>query len=291
MILAISAYFHPLRIFILNEDGSIRAAYRSDKSNLGQDGFYDLDIKSIIDNFLLDGIKLDEITIVTILGKPIPYFERFIKNCFLKPGIKSAVKFGNGVPVFFQKIFRIRSALNAALRHVPSYYFYSTLEAYARAPSILNWDGDMLFWGINTESVHSILIRGKCKEITFLNCFDDITEKYFLEPAIEKEKIMEQSRCNIPFESGLLVTNPISNRTFSIENNIYRYYDAPTLALVGMCDLFFTNLDRDQNKVEVFREQFFQSPSSQSGKVPENVGDRISLLSQIWTSHIAFKNI
>ena len=292
MILAISPYFQPLRIFILNDDGSLRAAYRSAISNLRKEGFYDLDIKLIIEHFLMDDIKLEEIKTVAILGKPIPYFEEFLRGCLLKPGIKSARKFSKGVPFYFQKIFRIKRDLEVALRHSPSFYFISCLEAYIRAPSLLNCENDIFFWGIHAESVRSILIQGQRKEITLLRRFDDIIEKSLVaESAKQMEEMLEQSRRSIPFESGLIVSNPISDLSFSIEKNVCHFYDAPTLALAGMCDLLFAHLDKDHERADFFRGQLFSDTSAQEDKIPDLAVDRIFILDRIWSEHKAFKTI
>ena len=84
MILALSAYYHPFQAIILEDDkADLIKFYRFRENKPDKNGFYKFPFSEFVDFLLSEDFDLYKINSVLILGKPLIYFENFLKECFI----------------------------------------------------------------------------------------------------------------------------------------------------------------------------------------------------------------
>lgn len=198
MILALSAYYHPFHAVILDDKTDLIGFYRFRENKPDKNGFYKFPFTKFVDFLLSENFDLYEINSILILGKPLIYFENFLKECFISPGFRKVAFFGNGVSLFFNKIFRIKSDINRVLRHSPLYFFIPAADSCLSAAELMEIEDKSIFSNIKLESGTNLYLKKH-------------------EDAFNKNEV------------------------------------CVTLAIIGMCNLFFIASDNDRKKPVEFR--------------------------------------
>ena len=290
MTLILGIYFQSFRAALISSDGTILGIYRLSNSLRRNDGFYDFPIDDVVEYLLKQDIEIKAIQQVLIVGKPIIFFEKFLKECLIPPKFNNVVRFRQGVGLFFEKVLRIKRDINRALRHEPEFSFLPAVEACLRIPEFLNWCEDILILEPINEYGHSMVIQGNGKirmvdselgkELHGFQKSQDFKRKMEILTAIRKK---------LGLEKELVVSNPFDGQEVDGSLSSEYFFDAPTLVLFAMCDLYFKNMGSFPSYT--FKERFSQLIGLQGEGETIDLKLNSEVLANLWKNHSAFHTI
>ena len=290
MILVLGIYFQSFRAIILSGDGTILGVYRLSNSLLRKDGFYDFPIANVVDYFLKQDIEIKAIQQILIMGKPIIFFENFLKECLVPPRLNNVLRFGKGVGLFFDKIFRIKRDISKALRHEPQFSFLPYVEACLRIPKFLSWSEDILILEPKNEYAHSVLIRDNGKKVILENKLSKELDDFQSSQDFKRRmEILHSIRQKLKLENGLLVSNSFGAHENQQNLSTKHFFDSPTLLIFAMCDLYFE--DVSSSFPYVFKERFSKFIGFPDEEEIIDLKLTSEVLDNLWKNHSAFHTI
>ncbi len=253
MILAISAYSHPFRAILLEDNLSIHGIYYPSADKTNKADIYDFPFQSLIDKLLAENMDLTRIDTVLVLGKPLRFFENLILECLWPPSLKKVARFGRGVAHYFGKNFRIKRDIDATLRHKSAIFFIDTIHAHLSASSLFNLRKKIFLWAVNTEDSPSALINLEDNKVIFLNRLKGEYLRYKEESnPQDKISILQSVLTEESKGSNVVITNRVDGLANLLDSNIRLCFDAPTFALIGCCDIYLTGF-KDHEMVKAYR--------------------------------------
>ena len=243
MVLLMTAYYHPLRMVLINNDGNIDGFYCLAKNDKSANRFYEFPFGKVIDKFIAEDIDLSTIDEIVILGKPLVYFESFIERSLVPPGFQKAFCFAKGTSHYLKKILRIKRDIKEALRRTPRFLFFSTVEAYLKGAQVLNWGRELLLWNHCSELEVPILIDYRASRIKYLHQIRGDYKRYVQAKTVESKrniffKIVEK----LNLQKAVIVT-PEEN-ILSVDDQLCLTYfsDNLLIALVGLYALYHSSV-------------------------------------------------
>lgn len=293
MILVLSTCYQPFRAVLLGEDGTVKMVLRPSTDCPNIDGFYAFPQDEMLGCFLRENFNPYDIKLVVIFGKPLFHFETLLKELLVPPSIRKMAFFGRRVNGYFNTAFRLRKNLSDLLRFTPNCWFLSALGSFASIKNVIALDGDILFWGVQSEYSRPFLIRKDSREIVILNHLNKNYMRYSESKKSEiRRQILEATLSSIDMEKGYVVVNhQDSNDDFQLKN-IRLISDTPTMAILGLCHMFLSSDDKAAAERQAnFKRSLLELAGmlANEGKMPYtlSLGD----LEKLWAESPSFKTL